>query len=246
MSGTEVERQRTWRPDWPCSVTGPLRPLRRGAGDPTFRIDDAGHVWRGTRTPEGPATLRVGSAPSVGEVRASAWGPGAEWVLDSLPGLLGAHDDWSGFEPRHPVLEEARRRHPHLRTGRTGLVMEALVPAIIEQKVTGQEAFAGFRMLVHRFGERAPGPGREMGLRVQPDAATLDFRCFARADHLDQWSLQAFCDLGARDDQGAAAGSPGGEGEEPVAAVGGLEPVQDRGAGRIHGDHLAGEENGPG
>ena len=116
MSGTEVERQRTWRPDWPCSVTGPLRPLRRGAGDPTFRIDDAGHVWRGTRTPEGPATLRVGSAPSVGEVRASAWGPGAEWVLDSLPGLLGAHDDWSGFEPRHPVLEEARRRHPHLRT----------------------------------------------------------------------------------------------------------------------------------
>ena len=77
MSGTEVERQRTWRPDWPCSVTGPLRPLRRGAGDPTFRIDDAGQVWRGTRTPEGPATLRVGSAPSVGEVRASAWGPGA-------------------------------------------------------------------------------------------------------------------------------------------------------------------------
>ncbi|MGB0190498.1 MAG: DNA-3-methyladenine glycosylase family protein, partial [Nocardioides sp.] len=77
------------------------------------------------------------------------------------------------FEPRHPVLEEARRRHPHLRTGRTGLVMEALVPAIIEQKVTGQEAFAGFRMLVHRFGERAPGPGREMRLWVQPDAATL-------------------------------------------------------------------------
>ena len=94
-------------------------------------------------------------------------------LVESLPGLLGAHDDWSGFEPRHPVLEEARRRHPHLRTGRTGLVMEALVPAIIEQKVTGQEAFAGFRMLVHRFGERAPGPGREMGLWVQPDAATL-------------------------------------------------------------------------
>lgn len=173
MSGTEAERQRTWRPDWPCSVTGPLRPLRRGAGDPTFRIDDAGQVWRGTRTPEGPATLRVGSAPSDGEVRASAWGPGADWVLDSLPGLLGAHDDWSGFEPRHPVLEEARRRHPHLRTGRTGLVMEALVPAIIEQKVTGQEAFAGFRMLVHRFGERAPGPGRDLKLWVQPDAATL-------------------------------------------------------------------------
>jgi 3-methyladenine DNA glycosylase/8-oxoguanine DNA glycosylase len=46
--------------------------------------------------------------------------------------------------------------------------MEALVPAIIEQKVTGQEAFAGFRRLVRRYGEPAPGPGSEMGLFVQP------------------------------------------------------------------------------
>jgi len=85
-----------------------------------------------------------------------------------MPGLLGADDDWAGFEPRHPVLADARRRHPHVRLGRTGLVMEALVPAIIEQKVTGQEAFGGFRRLVHRYGERAPGPGRELGLWVQP------------------------------------------------------------------------------
>ena len=33
------------------------------------------------------------------------------------------------------------------------------MPAIIEQKVTGQEALGGFRQLVHRFGERAPGAG---------------------------------------------------------------------------------------
>jgi 3-methyladenine DNA glycosylase/8-oxoguanine DNA glycosylase len=46
--------------------------------------------------------------------------------------------------------------------------MESLVPAIIEQKVTGKEAFAGFRMLVHRFGERAPGPGADRGVWVQP------------------------------------------------------------------------------
>ena len=51
--------------------------------------------------------------------------------------------------------------------------MEALTPAIIEQRVTGQEAFAGFRMLVHRYGERAPGPGHERLLWVQPDAATI-------------------------------------------------------------------------
>ncbi len=51
--------------------------------------------------------------------------------------------------------------------------MEALTPAVIEQKVTGQEAFAGFRMLVHRYGERAPGPGVDLKLWVQPSADTI-------------------------------------------------------------------------
>ena len=37
----------------------------------------------------------------------------------------------SGFAPTHPVLADAHRRRPHWRVCRTGLVMEALVPAII-------------------------------------------------------------------------------------------------------------------
>lgn len=108
-----------------------------------------------------------------GEVRARAWGPGADWALDQLPDLLGAADDWTGFEARHPVVVEARRRHPHLRRGRTARVLEALVPAIIEQKVTGKEAFHGFRALVRAYGEPAPGPGARLGLHLQPDAGTL-------------------------------------------------------------------------
>ena len=35
--------------------------------------------------------------------------------------------------------------------------MDALVPAILEQKVTGKEAFASHRRLVRRYGEPAPG-----------------------------------------------------------------------------------------
>lgn len=166
-------QERVWRPDWPCSLVGALYQHRRGGGDPTFRIDEDRTVWRGIRTPEGPATLRVRARPAEGDVLAQAWGPGAAWVLDSVPALLGAEDDWSGFEPRHPVLAEVRRHHPHLRLGRTGLVMEALVPAIIEQKVTGKEAFGGFRAMVHRFGERAPGPGAERKLWVQPTAEVI-------------------------------------------------------------------------
>ena len=165
-----ASRTRAWRPDWPCPLGPVLRQQRHGGGDPTYRIVGDTH-WRGIRTPTGPATLAVRSR--AGEVLGEAWGPGAEWALDSLPGLLGADDDASGFEPRHPVLVEAWRRHGDWRRGRSGLVMESLVPAIIEQKVTGQEAFAGFRMLVQRYGESAPGPVQELRLRVQPDPGTL-------------------------------------------------------------------------
>ena len=170
---TAEPRRRTWRPDWPCQVASVAGQQRRGRGDPTYRADDAGRIWRGVRTPLGPATLSLESRPADGEVHARAWGDGAEWMLDAVPALLGADDDWSAFEPRHPVLVEARRRHPHARLGRTGLVMESLVPSIIEQKVTGQEAFAGFRMLVHRYGERAPGPGPDLRLWVQPTPEQL-------------------------------------------------------------------------
>jgi 3-methyladenine DNA glycosylase/8-oxoguanine DNA glycosylase len=167
-----TERARTWRPDWPCPVGQILGQSRRGPGDPTYRIDGARH-WRGLRTPDGPVSLLVEPRPSESVVEARAWGPGAAWALDSLPRLLGADDDPSGFEPRHPLLEQAMRHHRHWRLGRTGLVLEALVPAIIEQKVTGQEAFAGFRRLVRRYGEHAPGPGADVGLWVQPTPDTL-------------------------------------------------------------------------
>ncbi|MBE7324344.1 DNA-3-methyladenine glycosylase 2 family protein [Nocardioides sp. Y6] len=163
--------ERTWRPGWPCPVTTVLRQQRRGAGDPTSRFAPDG-VWRTARAPSGPATLRVVVLPA-GEVRATAWGPGAQWVLDGLPALLGADDDVSTFDPRTEVVREAWRRQPHWRQGRTGLVLESLVPSILEQKVTGQEAFAAFRRLVLRHGEPAPGPGAELGLRVQPTAPTI-------------------------------------------------------------------------
>ncbi len=120
------------------------------------------------RTPDGVATLMVRPRPSDGEVEAHGWGPGADWVLDRVPAMLGAFDDCHDFRPRHPVVEAALRAHPHWRMGRTGLVMESLLPAIVEQKVTGKEAFMGFRRLVHRFGETAPGPGAELDLCVQP------------------------------------------------------------------------------
>jgi len=173
VQAAERATERVWHPSWPCPVSTTLSILRRGGGDPTFRVDADGTVWRGVRTPEGPTTLRLRSRPALGEVQAAAWGPGADWVLTSVPAMLGADDDPTGFAPTHKVLADAHRRKPHWRVCRTGLVLEALVPAVIEQKVTGQEAFSGFRSLVHRFGERGPGAGVERGVWVQPSAETL-------------------------------------------------------------------------
>lgn len=166
---TNSRSERVWRPDWPCQVGSALAPLRRGGGDPTYRVIDGVH-HRGLRTPHGPTRLSIEPRTTGGEIRATAYGEGADWALDRLPRMLGAEDDISGFEPPER-LAPAWRRHRHWRIGATGLVMEALVPAIIEQKVTGQEAFKGYRALVLKHGEPAPGP--DLGLRVPPTPERL-------------------------------------------------------------------------
>ncbi|WP_030694359.1 DNA-3-methyladenine glycosylase [Streptomyces globisporus] len=144
-----------------------LGPLRRGPADPTFRATPDGSVWRASRTPDGPGTLRV--RIEEGRPGAEAWGPGAGWLLDRLPALLGAEDDPTAFVPRHKLLLATHRRRPGLRLTRTGLVLESLIPSILEQKVTTHEAYGSWRVLVRKFGEPAPGPAPD-GMYVMPDA----------------------------------------------------------------------------
>jgi len=174
---------REWRAPFPLEVRLTLSVHGRGRSDPTFRVDRAGAVWRTSLTPEGPGTIRVAatnpkppqpdtSAAAGTRVLAQAWGPGATWLLDALPAALGLHDDVSGFDPGpHPVLREIARRHSGLRLGRSGLLMEALVPAILEQKVTGVEAQRAWRILLGTFGTPPPGPAPQ-GMRVFPEPKT--------------------------------------------------------------------------
>jgi 3-methyladenine DNA glycosylase/8-oxoguanine DNA glycosylase len=188
---------RDWRPPFPLDLRLVLGVHRRGPGDPAYQVS-GGAVWRTSQTPDGPGTLRItarpappveadgaargagsepGSATASGlagrriQVSAQAWGPGAAWLLDGLPDLLGASDDPSGFVPVHPLLRDMVTRHPGFRVGRTGRVMEALVPAVLEQKVVGLEAHRAWRLLLTRFGDPAPGPG-PVNLRVAPPART--------------------------------------------------------------------------
>ncbi len=164
-----TELIRRYRPTGVAAVGAILSVFQHGGGDPTFLRDRGLGWWLGLPTPLGPATLRLVEDRSAGEVVASAWGSGAGFALDAVPGLLGADDDSAGFVAHHPEVAQAHRLHPGWRVPRSGLVMHSLVPAIIEQKVTGQEAFAGYRRLVRRFGRPAPGAGEARGLWVAPD-----------------------------------------------------------------------------
>lgn len=158
-----------WRPENPVSLDVTLGPLQRSSGDPTQRRDADGAWWRTARTPDGPGSIRLRAAD--GEIDISAWGPGAEWLVAAAARLLGAGDDPSGFRPQHPVIAATARRLPHLRLGGTGLVFELVVPSVLEQRVTGREAWRSWRELVRRFGEPAPGPA-PAGLRVLPAPET--------------------------------------------------------------------------
>ena len=199
-----------WRAPFAVDVRVTLGVQGRGKGDPTYRVDEAGAIWRTSLTPDGPATIRVlpsapatyntpasasttagfasttptststatssaasASAPTPAStrVRAWAWGTGAEWLLDALPAALGLYDDVSGFEPSgHPVIRDSAHCNPGFRLGRSGRLMEALVPAILEQKVVILEAHRAWRILLSKFGTEPPGPAPR-GMRVFPDPA---------------------------------------------------------------------------
>ena len=125
--------------------------------------------WRASRTPDGPSTTHVSHTGTFVEIE--AWGPGAAWSLEHMPDLLGANDHTHDeFDPP-PGLVRELRRGSCVRIGRTLAVAEALVPTVLEQRVTGGGAWRSWRWLVLRLGEPAPGPLRE--LRVAPAPAVL-------------------------------------------------------------------------
>ncbi len=145
-----------------------LAPLRRGLGDPSFRIAEDGAIWRTSLLATGPVAARI-SRVAPNAAQCAAWGEGAEEFVERLPALLGADDDASDFVPTHPTVVAAHQRVPHLRLGCTGQVLEALIPAVIEQRVPGADAFRSWRVLLTKYGTTPPGPA-PAGMRVPPSA----------------------------------------------------------------------------
>ncbi|MDH4113726.1 MAG: DNA-3-methyladenine glycosylase 2 family protein [Actinomycetota bacterium] len=158
---------RTFRIEGALDLRRTLLPLQRGSGDPTMRVGER-EVWRATRTTNGPATLHL--ALRAGSLAAEAWGPGADEILDRVPAWAGLLDDDRAFRPHHRLIADLHRRLRGVKLTRTGRPTEALIPAVLEQKVTGLEARRAYRRLTLALGEPAPGPAE---LVLPPDPAAV-------------------------------------------------------------------------
>lgn len=170
-------------PDAHGSFT-PSRPLdlwltigALGSG-PSLRHHD-GDLWRATRTPEGPAAIRL--QRKNGSITVDAWGAGAGWAVANAPAMCGDEDDDSGFSPLHPLIARLNHEIRGIRIPSTRAVFEALVPAVILQQVTTVEGRASYHHLVNAMSEAAPGP---VPLKLPPAPDVLA--------HTPYWKLHRF------------------------------------------------------
>lgn len=156
-----------WDAGGPYKLQQTLGIIGRGPADRTVRLTpDA--AWLAFNTPDGPATLGLHQSGSSVGIR--AWGPGANHALAGAPALLGEGDDWAGFDAPEfaatlpQLVRDARRRHLAVRLPSTGRMVDALIPAILEQKVTSLEARRGYATLIRKFGTPAPGVGTDASI----------------------------------------------------------------------------------
>lgn len=161
-------QRRTIRLTRPLDLRLTLAPTRLGRGDPCTRLR-SDQAFRATRTPAGAATLHLHVNGT--DLVAHAWGEGCEWALEQVDVLVG-EDDTHELVTDHSLVADLQRRMPGLRIGASHRILEALVPAVCGQKVSGYEAKRAFRQIVEALGEPAPGPS-DIGLLLPPDPKRL-------------------------------------------------------------------------
>lgn len=155
-----------WQPAFPVDARLTLAGLRHGHLDPTHRVEPDGSLWRTALTASGPVSYRI-RQQRLDDLLIDAWGPGSAELAEVIRDELGAADHPERFHPDHPFLRQAWRRRVGLRVPRTKRLFEALVPAVVEQRVVGRDAIAAWTRLVRRHGSTPPGPA-PAGMRVPP------------------------------------------------------------------------------
>lgn len=146
---------------------------RCGSGDPTTKLTSHS-MLRAMFTPDGPATVLVEWGDPNGRLKIAAWGPGAERAAVSARAMTAVDRVVDVPAGDHPLVRDAARRHPAVVAGTSGDLYHALLPAIIEQRITSGEAVRQWARLVYRLGEPAPGSFDGLLLPPRPERlATL-------------------------------------------------------------------------
>ncbi len=139
---------------------------RHGAGDPTTWSGPTTFV-RASWTPDGPATALVDWTD--GETAVTAWGPGATWAARAASAMTGVDRPVAEIPDLHPLVTLSAHRNQLVRTGASGDLYGALLPTILEQRITSGEAKRQWARLCRELGEPAPGPFDGLLLPPRPD-----------------------------------------------------------------------------
>ena len=139
---------------------------RHGRADPTTWLGPTSFV-RACWTPDGPATAAIEWDGTVVAIR--AWGPGADWAERSAVRMTGADRQEPDVPDVHPLVTESARRNRTVRTGSSGDLYGALLPTIVEQRITSGEAKRQWARLCHELGAPAPGPFSGLLLPPAPE-----------------------------------------------------------------------------
>ena len=153
MTGVSTRTLRTGEID----LVNTLQMIGIYGSDPTFRRG-RGHFSKAVLTPDGPGTLRL-TWSGDGEVRAEAWGIGANWLLERTPHWVGLVDDVTGFDPTlNTRVADLWHRHPGLRLPASGVIWQEIVLVLLGQRVTTEEAAKSWNRMCRSWGQPAPGP----------------------------------------------------------------------------------------
>lgn len=196
--------------DGPYDLARSLLLGDHGRRNPTLCWLAPGCLLRASRTPEGPVTIELALADRT--LEAEAWGPGAAWVLEALPALLGLDDQPPRFSGK---LGRVQRELPGVRITRAIDVFEVLTSYVIRQRVAWRDAVASQLAILRAHAEPAPGPG-ELRLPLAPEQwrglSSADLAGFGierkraatilalarRADRIREWASLPSETFGAR------------------------------------------------
>ena len=151
-----------------------MQPIGIYSRDPTTRWT-ANSFAKAVLTPDGPGMMQL-VWDGNGTTTATAWGSGADWLLDRAPYWVGLHDDLDGFDPSlQPTIAEWSRRRPGIRLPAAGVIWQELLLVLLGQRVTTEEAVKSWARMVFEWGEPAPGPCE---LRLPPTPAAVAARSY--------------------------------------------------------------------